>query len=76
MKDREIKFRRSKQGVPHILITEEGITYSICYMGKGEFWRVWEYGSQKRIKDIYLPKGGLVDFKEMINVWKQKQLWT
>ena len=33
--------RVSKRGVPHVVITKDSVTYSVCWFGKGRFWRIF-----------------------------------
>lgn len=44
---RDVAFRWSHKGVPHLLVElGKGIVYSLCYFKGGKFWRVfYPYGS-------------------------------
>ena len=35
------KFRRSKKGVPHIVVVTDTNTFSVCYFGKSKVFRVF-----------------------------------
>lgn len=42
-----VEFRWSRRGVPHILVTTTGETFSVCYFGKDRIYRVFSpYYSQ------------------------------
>lgn len=35
------KFRRTQKNVPHVIAEKDGVMHSICFFGKGNFFRVW-----------------------------------
>ena len=51
---KEVAFRRSYRGVPHLLIElGKGIVYSCCYFKGGKFWRVfYPYGGSQQKQDF------------------------
>jgi hypothetical protein len=62
----DIKFRISKRGVPHILVSDGSKTKSICYFSKSGFYRVWDYKSQEKIKDVKIEKGESILLDDLI----------
>lgn len=64
----QIKIRVSNKGTPHTLITTDTGEYSFCFMGRDRLYRVWEWDTQKKIGDIPLPKGKMVDVEEWLIV--------
>lgn len=56
-----IIFRVSNKGVPHVLITHRGYTFSICYFGKSNLYRIFLYGTgydnNHKLLDIEMQKG-------------------
>jgi len=62
----KIQIRISNRGVPHTIITTDMGEYSFCFMGKEKFYRVWEWETQKKIGDIPLLKGDMVDVEEWL----------
>ena len=63
----KIQFRVSKKGVPHTIIKNDDKFYSVCYFGKGGFYRVWDYITQEKIKDVKVEKGELIDLLSLIS---------
>ncbi len=54
----KILLRRSRRGVPHMLVTYKGITFSVCYFGKGEFYRIFLANTDTKLQDFQLAEGG------------------
>jgi len=63
----KIQIRISNRGVPHNIITIDNVEYSFCFMGNGKFYRVWEYGIQRKLGDIILEKGDMIDIEGWIS---------
>ncbi len=64
-----IILRRSKKGVPHIIVDIGKEKFSICYFGKSNLYRVFKYDGIENTKvgDIPLDKGQEVNFGEWIS---------
>lgn len=45
----DIIYRRSENGVPHILVSIEGRVFSVCYFGRDQIVKIWDYPTQEQI---------------------------
>lgn len=59
-------YRRSAKGVPHILITTGGKTYSVCYFGKTQELKVWDYLNQEKLGNFPMGEKDEINLLEII----------
>ena len=61
---KEVAFRWSHKGVPHLLVElGKGIVYSLCYFKGRKFWRVfYPYGKSNQQKQDFNSVEELVEF--------------
>ena len=61
---REVAFRWSYKGVPHLLVElGKGVVYSLCYFGKHKSWRVfYPYGDGNQQKQDFNSVEEMVKF--------------
>lgn len=73
----KILLRRSKRGVPHTVVTYKGRDFSVCYFGKGKFYRIFEWAGYDNTKllDVPLSEGGSFNLGFVLDGLSQKTEW-
>lgn len=70
-----ITMRRSNNGVPHMLVVFEDITFSVCYFGKQNLYRIFLYGygpDNRHLEDIPVGLGGAFNLEFVLRGIKEK----
>ena len=72
---KKVHFRISKKGVPHTLIEYRGHTFSVCYFGKSNIYRIFlydDYQENSKLLDIELSKGGSFNIQFVLDGLMEK----
>lgn len=62
----KIRLRRSKRGVPHTVFETSVGSFSVCYFGKTNTYRIFNWETQERILDVALEKQDEFDFMQVL----------
>lgn len=63
------EYRVSRRGVPHVLITRGGVTYSVCYFKRSNLYRVfYPYGSSNQERRDFATLDDLTGFFDHMGV--------
>ena len=67
---KQIKFRRSASGVPHIVIETKDETYSATFFSSAKKWKLWSgyaSGENKKIYSKEFELGDTISLEDIIN---------